>query len=98
MMTGMKAHIGPCACLEIDGVLIAVSSGKCQMLDRELFRAVGIHPEQMKLLVVKSSNHFRADFTPIASRVLVAKAAGPMAADPGDLPWKKLSPNTRTRP
>jgi microcystin degradation protein MlrC len=34
----------------------------------------------------------------MASRVLVAKAAGPMAADPGDLPWKKLSPNTRTRP
>jgi microcystin degradation protein MlrC len=98
MMTGMKAHIGPCACLEIDGVLIAVASGKMQMLDRELFRAVGIQPEQMKLLVVKSSNHFRADFTPIASRVLVAKAAGPMAADPGDLPWKKLSPQTRTRP
>ncbi len=98
MMTGMKVHIGPCACLEIDGVLVAVASGKMQMLDRELFRAVGIQPEQMKLLVVKSSNHFRADFTPIASRVLVAKAAGPMAADPGDLPWKKLSPETRTRP
>lgn len=98
MMTGVKVRIGPCACLEIDGVLIAVASGKMQMLDRELFRAVGIQPEQMKLLVVKSSNHFRADFTPIASRVLVAKAAGPMAADPGDLPWKKLGPETRTRP
>ena len=98
MMTGVKVRIGPCACLEIDGVLIAVASGKMQMLDRELFRAVGIQPEQMKLLVVKSSNHFRADFTPIASRVLVAKAAGPMAADPGDLPWTQLNPQTRTRP
>ena len=98
MMTGVKVRIGPCACLEMDGVLIAVASGKMQMLDRELFRAVGIQPEQMKILVVKSSNHFRADFTPIASQVLVAKAAGPMAADPGDLPWKKLSPQTRTRP
>jgi microcystin degradation protein MlrC len=98
MMTGMTAQIGPSACLEIEGVLVAVASGKMQMLDRELFRAVGIQPEQMKLLVVKSSNHFRADFTPIASRVLVAKAAGPMAADPGDLPWKKLNPQTRTRP
>ncbi len=98
MMTGMKVHIGPCARLEIDGVLVAVASGKMQMLDRELFRAVGIQPEQMKLLVCKSSNHFRADFTPIASRVLVAKAAGPMAADPGDLPWKKLGAQTRTRP
>ena len=98
MMTGVKVHIGPCACLEIDGILIAVASGKMQMLDRELFRAVGIHPEQMKLVVVKSSNHFRADFTPMASRVLVAKASGPMAADPGDLPWKKLDPRVRTRP
>ena len=98
MMTGMRVHIGPCACLEIEGILIAVASGKMQMLDRELFRAVGIHPEQMKLVVVKSSNHFRADFTPIASRVLVAKASGPMAADPGDLPWKNLDPRMRTRP
>jgi microcystin degradation protein MlrC len=98
MMTGSTIQMGPSACLEIDGIWVAVASGKMQMLDRELFRTVGIHPEQMKVLVVKSSNHFRADFTPIASHVLVAKAPGPMAADPGDLPWKKLSPHTRTRP
>jgi len=98
MMKGSTIQTGPSACLEIDGIYIAVASGKMQMLDRELFRAVGIHPEQMKIVVVKSSNHFRADFTPIASHVLVAKAPGPMAADPGDLPWKKLSPQTRTRP
>ena len=98
MMKGSTIQTGPSACLEIDGMYIAVVSGKMQMLDRELFRAVGIHPEHMKIVVVKSSNHFRADFTPIASHVLVAKAPGPMAADPGDLPWKKLSPQTRTRP
>jgi microcystin degradation protein MlrC len=98
MMRGATIQMGPSACLEIDGIWVAVASGKMQMLDRELFRAVGIHPEQMKVLVVKSSNHFRADFTPIASHVLVAKAPGPMAADPGDLPWKKLSSQTRTRP
>jgi microcystin degradation protein MlrC len=33
----------------------------------------------------------------MASQVLVAKAMGPMAADPGDLPWRKLSPLTRSR-
>ncbi len=98
MMTGSTIQMGPSACLEIEGIYVAVASGKMQMLDRELFRTVGIHPEQMKVVVVKSSNHFRADFTPIASHVLVAKAPGPMAADPGDLPWKKLSPHTRTRP
>jgi len=98
MMTGVTVRLGACACLEIDGVLVAVTSGKKQMLDRELFHMVGITPEAMKIVVVKSSNHFRADFTPIASHIIVAKAAGPMAADPADLPWTKLSPATRTRP
>lgn len=60
------------------------------LLDRELFRCVGIQPEEMKILVVKSSVRFRADFAPIAQAILVAKAAGPMAADPADLPWRKL--------
>ena len=81
-----------------DGIRVAVVSGKKQLLDRELLRMVGIQPEAMKVIVVKSSNHFRADFTPIASQVLVAKAAGPMAADPADLPWKHLSPDVRLRP
>ncbi len=94
MMTGVTVHLGPTVCLEIEGILIVVTSGKKQMLDRQLFRMVGIDPEAMKIIVVKSSNHFRADFTPLvanaATDIIVAKAAGPMAADPADLPWKKL--------
>lgn len=98
MMTGVSVNLGPCACLEIDGVRVAVVSGKKQLLDRVLLRMVGIHTEQMRIVVVKSSNHFRADFTPHASHVLVAKAAGPMAADPADLPWRVLPDSIRRRP
>ena len=98
MMRGLTVRLGLSACLEIDGIRIAVTSGKKQLLDRQLLRMVGIHTEQMRLVVVKSSVHFRADFQPNASHVLVAKAAGPMAADPGDLPWKNLPKETRTRP
>ena len=98
MMTGLSVQLGPSACLEIDGVLIAVVSGKKQLLDRELLRMVGIHAEQMRLIVVKSSNHYRADFQPHASHIVVAKAAGPMAADPADLPWTKLPATTRRSP
>jgi microcystin degradation protein MlrC len=101
MMTGVTAHLGKSCCLEIEGVRVAVVSGKAQLLDRELLRMVGIEPEQMKIIVVKSSNHFRADFTPLvadpARDVIVAKAAGPMAADAGDLPWKKLSADISPR-
>ena len=52
----------------------------------------------MRLLVNKSSVHFRAAFAPIASRILVAKAPGPMAADPADLPWTKLPDGMALRP
>ena len=98
MMRGLTVRLGPCACLEIEGVLVAVVSGKKQLLDRELLRMVGIHSERMKIVVVKSSNHFRADFQPHASHIVIAKAAGPMAADPGDLPWTRLGAGTRRRP
>jgi len=98
MMTGVTVQLGTCACLDIDGVLVVVASGKCQMLDRALYRCVGIAPERMKILVNKSSVHFRADFSPMAEQIIVARAPGPMAADPGDLPWRRLSSMVASRP
>jgi microcystin degradation protein MlrC len=98
MSMGGHASLGLCARLEHAGVQVLVSTGKCQMLDRALYRALGIQPEAMALLVNKSSVHFRADFAPIARAILVGKAAGPMPADPGDLPWTRLAPGMATRP
>ncbi|WP_295377351.1 M81 family metallopeptidase [uncultured Pseudacidovorax sp.] len=98
MGMGGEVRLGPSACLEVDGVLVGVCTLKTQMLDRELYRFLGIAPEAMKLLVNKSSVHFRADFAPIASHILVAKAPGPMAADPADLPWTKLPAGMSLRP
>ncbi|MET0540525.1 MAG: M81 family metallopeptidase, partial [Variovorax sp.] len=45
MMHGKQADLGPMACLRIDGVRVAVSSGKAQLLDRNMYRTVGIEPE-----------------------------------------------------
>ncbi len=98
MTAGMTMQLGASACVEVRGIKVLLSSRKAQMLDLDLFRYLGIEPADMKLLVVKSSVHFRAAFAPIASTILVAKAPGPMAADPGDLPWTKLPPGMATRP
>jgi microcystin degradation protein MlrC len=98
MMNGMQGDLGPTACLRVEGVRIVVSTVKMQIFERNFFRVAGIEPAQMKLLVVKSSVHFRADFQAAAHAVLVAKAPGPMAADPADLPWRRLDPATRVRP
>ncbi|MEO8805996.1 MAG: M81 family metallopeptidase [Burkholderiaceae bacterium] len=98
MTAGATAQLGPCACVEVEGIRVLLSSAKAQMLDLDLYRFLGVEPAQMKLLVNKSSVHFRAAFAPIASSILVAKAPGPMAADPGDLPWTKLPAWMNVRP
>lgn len=98
MTAGSTARLGTSACIDIDGVLVLLSSQKCQMLDLDFYRFLGVEPARMKVLVNKSSVHFRAAFAPIASHILVAKAPGPMAADPADLPWRKLPAQMARRP
>ncbi|PMR75738.1 M81 family metallopeptidase [Billgrantia endophytica] len=95
---GARLDLGPSACLRVGGVRIVVTSRKAQMADREMFRFVGISPEEASLLVVKSSTHFRADFAPIASAILICTAPGPMAFSPADLPWRRLAPGMRLFP
>ena len=77
---------------------IALATHKVQMADQNLYRYVGIEPTEQAILVNKSSVHFRADFAPIAHRILVAAAPGPMIADPAKLPWKRLRKGMRLSP
>jgi microcystin degradation protein MlrC len=98
MMNGKAADLGLMASLRIEGVRVAVSSAKAQLLDRNMYRAVGIKPEEMRVLVNKSSVHFRADFGAIAEEIIVARAPGPFTADPSQLPWRNLKVGMRTGP
>ncbi len=95
---GTMLNLGPSACLRIGGVRVAVSTRIAQMADREMFRFVGIAPETQKIVVVKSSTHFRADFTPSAREIIVARAPGPMPFDPADLPFTRLRDGLRLSP
>jgi len=90
--------LGPSACLRINDIRIVVACVKAQMADQAMFRYVGIEPTEQAILVVKSSAHFRADFTPIAEEILVSASPGPMIADTAQLPWKRLQPGMRIAP
>ena len=95
---GARMKLGPCACLRIGDVRIAVASRKAQMADQAMYRQVGIEPTSQAILVNKSSVHFRADFEPIAETILVCAAPGPMPVDPAQLPWTRLRPGMRMSP
>jgi len=95
---GRQMDMGPSAALRIDGVRVAIASRKAQLADQAMYRYVGIEPMEQAILVNKSSVHFRADFEPIAEKLLICAAPGAMPADPATLPWQRLRPGIRVKP
>jgi microcystin degradation protein MlrC len=95
---GGRFELGPMALLELGGVRIAVASRKQQAADQAMFRHLRVEPRDFAVLALKSSVHFRADFGPIASRILVVEAPGPNVADPARLPFRRLRAGMRTSP
>lgn len=101
MFKGFRMTLGNMALLRskaAPGVRVVLASRKCQAADKEMFRHLGVEPVRERMMVLKSSVHFRADFEPIAREVLVAKSPGPALADPAEFPWKKLRKGLRLRP
>ncbi|MGQ0685090.1 M81 family metallopeptidase [Bradyrhizobium sp.] len=95
---GRVMEMGPSASLRIGDVRAVVASNKTQLADQAMYRFVGIEPTEQKILVNKSSVHFRADFEPIAERLLICAAPGAMPANTADLPWTRLKPGIRVKP
>ena len=99
MKGGMPVDLGRTALVETEeGVMVALASRASQTLDRGIFLHLGLVPERLPVIAVKSSVHFRADFTPIAEAIIVAKAPGPVAIDHRELPYCKLRPGVRLMP
>jgi microcystin degradation protein MlrC len=101
MFKGFRMTLGPMALLRsraAPGVRVVVASRKCQAADQEMFRHLGVEPRRSRIVALKSSVHFRADFQPIAAEVLVVKSPGPALADPAEFRWTKLRKGVRLRP
>ncbi len=101
VLTG-TAHLGPMACLRLvhdrADVRVVIGSGRCQNADLELFRALGVVPEQQKVLAVKSAVHFLGAYEPIAEAVIFAEAPGANPCRMDRLPFTRLRPGVRLGP
>jgi len=76
LWSGLPGSTGLSVCLRVAGVDVMVVSENMQMLDLNMFRAVGIEAAQKSIVALKSMHHFRGAFEPIAERVLVVDAGG----------------------
>jgi microcystin degradation protein MlrC len=76
MARGLPGRLGSTAVLDVDDVKVILISLRWQTLDPEMIRFVGIDPQGEKILVVKSTIHYRAAFEPIAREIIEVDAPG----------------------
>ena len=71
MIGGLPGNFGRSAVLRVDGIEILIVTIAQQMLDLQQFRAFGINPVKKRIVALKSMQHFRAAFAPIAGKIIV---------------------------
>lgn len=94
MATGTENSLGRTVrfqCGVDDSIDVIITEKRLQPFDAEIWRHVGIQPESLDVLVVKSMNHFRADYEPLAKHVIVANSPGLATMDPSRFEYERLS-------
>lgn len=99
MFKGLEFDFGKMALLATpQGVRIITGSRPVQTADQSVFRRVGVEPATVPIIALKSSVHFRADFAPIASRILLVDAPGIAPVDVSQLKFRAVRSGLRLTP
>ena len=89
MSFGVEFKHGKIAVVEISGNTVLICSLSRQPYDVEIFHAHGVNPLEQKLIVVKSSVHYRATFGKIAKAMIPLALGGYSVPVPEIYKYKK---------
>lgn len=87
---GSPADYGRCARLTIGGIDVIVTSFRTQTIDQEIFLLHGIDVRRAKIVALKSSDHFRAGFRPLAAQIIGCHTRGLVSADLTTFDYQRL--------
>lgn len=90
MVGGLRLGFGDSAVIRVDGIDILVVTEPAQMLDLQQFRAFGIDPARKSVVALKSMQHFRAAFEPIAGKVIVCDSGALCTTHLEKLPYRNV--------
>jgi microcystin degradation protein MlrC len=81
MATGSTIYMGRTAVLDTGRMQIVVSENRCEPYDLGVFTHCGIDPTRKRYVIIKSRQHFRAGFEPIARHIVMCDGDGCTASD-----------------
>ncbi|TDL30801.1 M81 family peptidase [Jeotgalibacillus sp. S-D1] len=76
MYRGKKINLGKSARLLIGNVDVIVCSVRAQTFDEQIFNLHEIDVTKYKIVALKSENHFRSSFTPLAKKIITVDSPG----------------------
>ena len=81
MATGMRIRMGRTAVLDTGPMQIVVSERRSEPFDLGVFTHCGIDPRRKRYVLIKSRQHFRAGFEPIARHIVLCDGDGCTSSD-----------------
>ncbi len=81
MATGTRVRMGKTAVLDTGPMQIVVSEGRSEPFDLGVFTHCGIDPRRKRYVLIKSRQHFRAGFEPIARHIVLCDGEGVTSSD-----------------
>ena len=91
MGAGTEENQGPMARLVIGNVDVLVSSIRAQTFDAEVFLLHGIDVRRYRLVALKSTQHFRAGFMPLAGAIIRTDPPGATTSNLSRQPYRRVS-------
>ena len=90
MWKGVRFSMGLSTVLQIAGIEVIVSSVPTSVMDLNVFRSMGIEPASKTTLAVKSRNHFKAAYGPIARQTMLVDAGGIASMKLAELDYQNI--------
>lgn len=90
ILGGLQRSFGATAVLRVGGIDILIVSIAHQMLDLRQFETFGIIPSELRVVALKSMQHFRAAFAPIAGRIVVCDSGALCTLDYARMPYRRV--------
>jgi len=89
-LAGTVQSLGDSALVDVAGIEVVLISRRSQAMGTDLFTGIGCDLPAKRLVVVKSSQHFRAAFAPLAVQIHYVSAPGSVTADLRQLPYRHI--------
>ena len=81
MATGTRVRMGRTAVLDTGALQIVVAERRSEPFDLGVFTHCGIDPRRKRYVLIKSRQHFRAGFEPIARHIVMCDGDGVTSSD-----------------